>query len=634
MSIVLEQSEQSGYALVFTTNFTPQADSNGMDFKFISNLTQFGESDVNEVGDRIEFTLAAMGLTGPQTSTPLHFALQHGAWYALVANDESGTQIVSNIIPVVAPITLTQEGSILKFTTSVTVRADVNGNVFKLYYSITPFNRLFSSNLFPYASSSTADQYAFVSSQADGTVDLTSLPNGLQNGFYCALSAEAVTLATFEFTSNVVLYIKPTPSIITQAVVDDGFMLAAGKYTLGENVTVTQPFSADPGTIFDGSGHTITVDVDGWSGLFSAPVTVMNLTLTSSYNLFDTSNTGGTPPGWFFNGNDEGGVAYNCTNTCPISAGGGGIFGANSTGVAISCQNTGSIALAGGGIFGRDSAGTAVGCTNSGQLGNAGGIFGAASSGTAINCSNSGTFGGGGAGGIFNGNSTGMARNCFNTAPLFSNCGGIFGSNSTGTAANCYNSGDFGYLVELAGGIFGWESAGTAIHCYNVGDISGNVNSHIGVTNATFGPTQITGEITSISSGGSTEWSDVSAHQYLADMATVWVTVTPNTPFILSPFYTSIEGLLALFVAKPNAVVSLPRSMGIPDSEIAFATALTARNDSSKYGALSQLTAFMFTYTPTNATILYQDRNLGLSGPLNIIVPSYGIDVISIGIPL
>jgi hypothetical protein len=403
--------------------------------------------------------------------------------------------------------------------------------------------------------------------------------------------------------------------IITQADVS-GLVLAAGKYTLNESVTGTQPFSADPDTIFDGAGYTITVDAADWPGLFSAPVTVMNLTVSGTPSVANSA-------GLFFATNTSG-IAYNCTNTCSVSTGGGGIFG-TSNGVAISCQNTGSIALAGGGIFGRESAGTAVGCTNSGQMGNAGGIFGAASSGAAINCSNSGTFVGGGAGGIFGGHSTGMARNCFNTAPLFSNCGGIFGSNSTGTATNCYNSGGFGHLVELAGGIFGWESAGTANHCYNVGNISDNVNSHIGVTNATFGPTQITGEITSISSGGSTEWSDVSANQYLANMATVWVTVTPNTPFILSPFHTSIEGLLALFVAKPNAVVSLPRSMGIPDSELAFATALTAKNDSSKYGNLSQIALHSpFTYIPSNAAILYQDRNLDLSGNLNIIVPSEG----------
>jgi hypothetical protein len=48
-------------------------------------------------------------------------------------------------------------------------------------------------------------------------------------------------------------------SIITQADVS-GLVLAAGKYMLSENVTVTQPFSADPGTIFDGAGYTITVD--------------------------------------------------------------------------------------------------------------------------------------------------------------------------------------------------------------------------------------------------------------------------------------------------------------------------------------------------------------------------------------
>ena len=406
--------------------------------------------------------------------------------------------------------------------------------------------------------------------------------------------------------------------IITQADVS-GLVLAAGKYTLGENVTVTQPFSADPGTIFDGSGHTITVNSAYWSGLFSAPVTVMNLTISGTPTVANNA-------GLFF-ATDISGIAYNCTNTCSVSSHGGGIFGDNSTGVAISCHNTGSIALNGGGIFGSSSGLTAraVGCTNSGELGCAGGIFGMNSSGTAINCSNSGVFNSGGAGGIFGAVSTGTAINCFNSAPLFSNCGGTFGSNSTGTATNCYNSGGFSNGVTLAGGIFGWESTGDANHCYSVGNISDSANSHTGAITSNNG-SSVTVEITSSTSGGSTEWSDASANLYLTGAnGTVWGMVTPNTPFILSPFRTSIEGLLALFVAAPHAVVSLPRTMGIPDSEIAFATALTAKTDQSKYGNLSQIALHSpFTYIPSKAAILYQDRNLDISGNLNIIVPSAG----------
>jgi hypothetical protein len=167
----------------------------------------------------------------------------------------------------------------------------------------------------------------------------------------------------------------------------------------------------------------------------------------------------------------------------------------------------------------------------------------------------------------------------------------------------------------MSGGFFGRNSSGSVVNCFNLlgTDISG-----FGVFDE-----HGNGAVLDISNSGFGSGSWDSANQYLTGVSgEVWVTATPYT---LSPFRTSVEGLLALFVAKPNAVVSLPRSMGIPDSEIAFATALTAKTDQSKYGALSQLAINSpFTYTPTNAAILYQDRNLDLSGNLNIIVPSEG----------
>jgi hypothetical protein len=518
-------------------------------------------------------------------------------------------------------IILTQDGSNLSFTTDFTTSPDANGNVFTLYYSESPITDVIGlSNVFSYTTGT---------GPHTDYVDTNGLT--LTSGTYYALqynNDQNIISNSFLFTTSTTTTTRvPTPSTITQADVS-GLVLAAGKYTLSENVTVTQPFSADPDTIFDGAGYTITVDAADWPGLFSAPVTVMNLTVSGTPTVANNA-------GLFF-ATDISGIAYNCTNTCSVSSHGGGIFGDNSTGVAISCHNTGTIALNGGGIFGSSSGLTAraVGCTNSGELGSAGGIFGINSSGTAINCSNSGVFNGGGAGGIFGAVSTGTAINCFNSAPLFSNCGGTFGSNSTGTATNCYNSGGFSNGVTLAGGIFGWESTGTANHCYNVGNISDSANSHTGAITSNNG-SSVTVEITSSTSGGSTEWSDASANLYLTGAnGTVWGMVTPNTPFILSPFRTSVEGLLALFMAAPRAVVSLPRTMGIPDSEIAFATALDAKNDSSKYGNLSQIALHSpFTYIPSNAAILYQDRNLDLSGNLNIIVPSDGNSGVNMGIP-
>jgi hypothetical protein len=386
---------------------------------------------------------------------------------------------------------------------------------------------------------------------------------------------------------------------ITQADVSGQVVLSEGKYTLDEDITVTQPFTAVPGTIFDGSGHTITIDITitEWPGLFSAPVTVMNLTVMGAASIADDA-------GVFF-ATDISGIAYNCVNNCTIRSSGGGIFGKNSAGLAISCQNTGFINNWGGGIFGQNSAGTAVGCINSSNYYNSGGIFGISSSGAAINCSNSGSCDTNGGGGIFGSSSTGTATNCFNSATLNSLCGGIFGAESIGTATNCYNSG--GFSGTLAGGIFGSNSTGHAVHCFHVGGATDN---------DPFSATD-DGSVLDISNSGSGTWD--AANQYLLGVnGEVWV--TPG--YTLSPFRTNIESLSALFPAAPHDVITLPKTMGFPDSEIAFATALS--NDSSKYGNLSQLNTSTFTYTPTEATILYQDRGLNLSGPLNIVVPSGG----------
>jgi len=613
-------------------------------------------------------------LEGTVDTSSLPGGLQIGSYYALTATDGS-TTFVSNIVQYsYSPppsIILTQNGTTVSFTTNFTAllgyRIGVRNTVFRVYsWAVDPYSD-------PDAE---YQEFTFTLSDVgltDATPQTVTFPNQyLQPNYWYSIVAYDASPALVQ--SNILKYDPnatpttittttrvPTPRIITQADVS-GIVLLTGKYTLGENITVTKPISAANGTIFDGSGHTLTIISDAWLGLFFSCVTVMNLDVSGTPSVAEFA-------GLLF-ATDVSGIAYNCVNRCPTGFYGGGIFGGYSSGLAISCHNSGNMPNAGGGgggIFGAHSSGTAVGCTNSGNVTHSsGGIFGISlsSSVTAINCSNSGTFIPGSfrvnMGGIFAPGSSGTAINCFNTASLLSDCGGIFGQRCSGTATNCYNTGSFS--GELAGGIFGWDSSGTAHHCYNVGHNSNNSNSITGATafHHVNNIPSVTAQITSSASGSTTSWSDVGANLFLLGVSgEVWVpsatqtganqsltgaVLVPSatqtganqyltdgsgnplsvlftgTPYTLSPFHTSIKGLLALFEGLPQPI-PLAKSMDISDSEIAFATVMNAQNDTTKYGALSQLTTYTFTYTPANAAIFYKHRNLDLSGNLNIIVP-------------
>ena len=98
-------------------------------------------------------------------------------------------------------------------------------------------------------------------------------------------------------------------------------MSANGNYKLMNNITVTQPYIQPFTGIFDGGGHTITVDITSNAqevGLFSIVLngTIKNLTITGSItSTGSNSNVGG------FVGRIEGlNVAIqNCTNYVNVS---------------------------------------------------------------------------------------------------------------------------------------------------------------------------------------------------------------------------------------------------------------------------------------------------------------------------
>jgi len=248
-------------------------------------------------------------------------------------------------------------------------------------------------------------------------------------------------------------------------------------YTLGEDITVTQPFNvSDNGLVFDGSGNKIIVNATTWSGLFNKDTAVQNLGVDGSANSVSLD----TWAGWFFASGVVGGSATNCHSLGAISGSdAGGIFGNGSAGTATNCHSLGAISGVGaGGIFGNSCAGTATNCYSEGSIGvNCGGIFGLYGSGTATNCYSLGAIIGINAGGIFGNGSPGTATNCYSEGSIDQACGGIFGNGSAGTATNCYSLGAI--IGPTAGGIFGPGSSGTAINCYSAGFLSGPSNGGI-----------------------------------------------------------------------------------------------------------------------------------------------------------
>jgi hypothetical protein len=208
------------------------------------------------------------------------------------------------------------------------------------------------------------------------------------------------------------------------------------KYILDEDISMNAPFSIVDGSgiVFDGSGHTITINMANFPGLFSTAVTVKNLGV-----LPGTSTLAGSA-GWFF-----------AAGTYDVKMGGS----------ATNCYSTGDI-------------GTNNSC---------GGIFGQWSSGLATNCYSIGNIGGNrltvcGGGGIFGEYSLGDASNCYSTGAIGLLSGGIFGRNTlpSGKSTNCYSTGD----INGGNDIFGASSSINATSSgHSTGWIDASANQYL-----------------------------------------------------------------------------------------------------------------------------------------------------------
>jgi hypothetical protein len=323
-------------------------------------------------------------------------------------------------------------------------------------------------------------------------------------------------------------------------------------YVLAADITSETPFTfsgSGVGIVVDGSGHTICISGTEWPGLFSAPVTVLNLTLTT-----DSSSSLAAEAGWFF-ATTVGGVAYRCTNNGPIlndNCNNGGIFGSYSAGTALHCTNTGAIGVSNGGIFAGNSSGKAIGCVNSGAVGQtAGGIFARTSGGTAINCSNTGPLGVQ-AGAIYGYSCTqGSAINCSNTGPTTEiDTAGIVSYSSSGTVTNCYSS-----TSSIAYGVGPGSNSGVVVNnCYSVVSDA----AYYGLNDST-------------TSGGSDLWSDASANLFLTGVGTIWTTAS-DTPYALSPTYTAVLAMLYYkYTANPAInIVAAAVEMGLSSAAAAM----------------------------------------------------------------
>lgn len=274
---------------------------------------------------------------------------------------------------------------------------------------------------------------------------------------------------------------------------------------------------------------TTTLNTDAaWIGRPNYAKAASNNYIINCSTIGNINNNGGgiVPSYSALNGGNL--VIRGCSSSGSIAQNAGGIVGylsATSPGSTITlenCSSSGSIGLNAGGIIGSDCSGsiTCINCYSSGSISpNAGGIFGISTGGsaTAINCYSTGEIGlgFGFGGGIFGGNAassggTTNATNCYSTGDIKNFSGGIYagGSSSNATANNCYTSGisSFG-----AGGIWSGSSS----------------NTLYGVNNYA--------EANASSSG----WNDSNASVTLQSVGTIWLSTTPNTPYILNNMNSS-----------------------------------------------------------------------------------------------
>ena len=294
-------------------------------------------------------------------------------------------------------------------------------------------------------------------------------------------------------------------------------------------------------------------------GIFGigANSTSINCTATANFCYYNGDMTIGSRNGGIFsynaNVNSTSSIctANNCFNMSNIGSlnnyNSGGIFGSNCNENAVYSQCIVQNSFSIGNIYGDDT-------------GTNGGIFGnyASSSCTATNCYSIGNVGQG-CGGIFDSwcygtSPTNMtATNCYSIGSISNNGGGIFGSFSNQCSAiSCYS---IGSIDINAGGIIGGNSQNcVASYCYNIGEITDSGGSIFG-SNATqaycancYVPSgtynNIVGLVSDVTiinciAENGQNWNDSNANNTIGIDNSYWLSISPNTPFLLSSFSTN-----------------------------------------------------------------------------------------------
>ena len=241
------------------------------------------------------------------------------------------------------------------------------------------------------------------------------------------------------------------PYLINSA--DEFAAMEADKcYELNADITVTKPYENTFKSIFDGNGHTVTLDINESTANIGLFKSLSGATVTSVYTKGSVTGTA----------NYVGGLAGEATGNTTIE----------------DCHNEAEV---------------------SGAKGNAAGLIGRAYSGVEIiNCSNTGTVEGSGnrVGGIVGYSSAGEVsiEQCANAGTVTgtnNQIGGIVGNVSGGTVTieNTYNTGAItgtGQYSNMLGGIIGQTTKSgptdVLINCYNVGtcSFSQSTNTSIG----------------------------------------------------------------------------------------------------------------------------------------------------------
>lgn len=300
----------------------------------------------------------------------------------------------------------------------------------------------------------------------------------------------------------------------------------------------------------------------------------------------------------------------NCTNNANIASSAGGLIGRDANGIIniTSCKNIGFVSGAGaGGLIGGGSGAilTITNCINSGDVfGNgSGGIIGADNSGmtSCTNCASIGAvISGPNAGGIVgNRNDNTTIRNCFSTALISgTSAGGIAGTNfgrfpsanNSAGITNCYSTGNI--TGGTAGGITS-TTAGNATYtssitnCYSLGNISVSSagiaydfasSNKLTISNCySFGTVGAPGS--GIVSPTSTQplslencyvannnWNDTTANASLTGdpsgigilngQAGTWTSISANTPYLLSSFFSLASNKVVQQIYTPDSTTT------------------------------------------------------------------------------